>query len=299
MNESSGPFVGIVTVLYASEAVLPGFMASLAKQTDTRFRVYFIDNSPSDTGLQLARSLAANAGIDAVFKFGHGNVGIARGNNLGIELALADGCSHILLANNDVEFGAATLAGLLQALNVSGAPAVTPKFYYHGTDRMLWYAGGSINRWTMRVIHNGMHRKDVGQFDHITSAQFAPACFALLRADVFSAIGNFDEKYFVYYEDTDFAWRMNRHGMNFVFTPRIVVSHKVSALTGGPLSVFTLYYTNRNRIYFIRKNLRGFNKLCALTYVLAGRIPTLLRLEPAKSKRAWRGVFDGLTMRVV
>jgi GT2 family glycosyltransferase len=290
--------IGIVTVLYESDSVLPGFIASLAKQTDASYRVYFIDNSPADSSLRLARSLAASAGIDAVFRFGHGNVGIASGNNLGIEMALADRCGYILLANNDVEFDAGTLSGLLHALRANQAMAVTPKFYYHGTDRVLWYAGGSINRWTMRVTHNGMHRKDHGQFDHLTKARFAPACFALLRAEVFSLLGKMDENYFVYYEDTDFAWRMNQRKMAFDFAPQIVVSHKVSTLTGGPQSLFTLYYTNRNRIYFIRKNLHGLNKAFALTYVLMTRLPNLLFLPATKSRRAWRGIFDGLRMRV-
>jgi GT2 family glycosyltransferase len=290
--------MGIVTVLYASDIVLPGFIASLAKQTDTPFRVYFIDNSPTGSCLSLARTLAESAGLDAVFKRGHGNVGIAKGNNLGIELALADRCSHVLLANNDVEFGAGTLASLMQALRSTQAMAVTPKFYYHGTERLLWYAGGHINPWTLRIIHNGMHRKDAGQFDSLTKAQFAPACFMLLRADVFSIVGLMDEDYFVYYEDADFAWRMKRRGMDFVFTPHIVVSHKVSTLTGGPESPFTLYYTNRNRIYFARKNLRGINRAVALIYVLLTRLPNLLFLPAAKAKRAWAGVFDGLRMRV-
>jgi GT2 family glycosyltransferase len=290
--------IGIVTVLYVSDAVLPGFVASLAQQRQPRFRVYFIDNSPTDSGLHLARSLAASAGLDAVFKFGHGNVGIARGNNLGIELALADGCSHILLANNDVEFGAGTLTGLLQALRANQALAATPKFYYHGSERLLWYAGGSINPWTMRVTHNGMHRQDHGQFDQVTRTPFAPACFMLLRADVFALVGVMDEHYFVYYEDADFVWRMQRRGMEFVFVPHIVVSHKVSTLTGGPESPFTLYYTNRNRIYFIRKNLRGLRKAVALFYVLFTRLPNWLPLPAAKAKRAWRGVIDGLRMRI-
>ena len=101
--------IGIITVLYNSDSVLPGFFSSLRDQTERRFRLYVIDNSAADSGLKLAKALAQASGVDAVFKFNDANVGIAAGNNQGIDLALADGCTHVLLANNDTEFGAETL----------------------------------------------------------------------------------------------------------------------------------------------------------------------------------------------
>src|SRR5688572_9950789 len=108
--------VGIVTVLYNSDAVLPDFFASLARQQDASFKLYVIDNSPTPSGVERCRTLAADLGIDAELVFNNHNGGVAKGNNQGIELALRDSCRWILLANNDVEFAAGTIGRLLEAL---------------------------------------------------------------------------------------------------------------------------------------------------------------------------------------
>ncbi len=290
--------IGVVTVLYGSDQVLPGFFASLGAQSGVRYRLYVIDNSDSDSGLQIARRLAAECGIDAVFHFNAANLGVAKGNNQGIDLALADGCTHVLLANNDTEFSGSTFSALLEALAGSGADAVTAKLHYHGTDRLIWYAGGDINAWTMRVPHHGMQAYDRGQFDGQTEVGYAPTCFMLVRREVFAAVGRMDESYFVYYDDTDFVWRMKQQGLRIAFAPQALVLHKVSTSTGGAESAFTLYYTNRNRIYFIRKNLRGVQRIVAMLYMALTRLPRLCVLPRAKAARAWRGFLDGWRMTV-
>src|SRR5579864_1291935 len=108
--------VGIVTVLYNSDEVLPEFFASLSLQKDVSFRLYVIDNGTTDSGNRLSETLAREHGIDAVCVFNNANVGVAKGNNQGIALALADGCPYVLLANNDTAFSADTLRLLLEPL---------------------------------------------------------------------------------------------------------------------------------------------------------------------------------------
>lgn len=287
--------IGIVTVLYNSDDVLPDFFASLAAQEGVRYRLYVIDNSATDSGLQISRELAARHGIEAVFVFNNANVGVARGNNQGIDLALAGGCTHVLLANNDTAFEPATVRKLLEALGPDELVS-TPKIMYHDEPKLLWYGGGSIDALTMRTPHFGMKQRDVGQFDQLTHVGYAPTCFMMIGAAVFSRVGRMDEQFFVYYDDTDFVWRMARAGIRIRYVPASVVLHKVSTSTGGERSPFTLYYTNRNRVYFIRKNLQGWRKFVALAYMLATRVPRLGLLPRALGKRGWRGVYDGFNM---
>src|SRR5262245_34756410 len=123
---SKFPVVGIVTVLYNSDDVVAGFFESLAKQHDVSFRLYVIDNSPSSSGLDRCKELARRYGIDAKLIFNNANVGVARGNNQGIQLALQDRCECVLLSNNDTEFAAGTIATLVKALD-AGESVITPK----------------------------------------------------------------------------------------------------------------------------------------------------------------------------
>jgi GT2 family glycosyltransferase len=296
VNQAVPHFIGIVTVLYNSDEVLADFFRSLAAQEDVHYRLYVIDNGTTDSGTRLSRELARRHGVDAVCVFNNANVGVAKGNNQGIELALADGCSHVLLANNDTAFAPPTLRTLLSAMSAHGDRAATPKIMYHSEPDLIWYAGGHINAWTMRSPHYGLRQRDHGQFDYQDYVGYAPTCFMLLDRRVFDVVGIMDERYFVYSDDTDFVWRMNQHKIRIRYVPSAVVLHKVSTSTGGERSPFTVYYTNRNRIFFLRKNLRGLQRWVAMAYVLSTRTPRLSILPWKSAKRGWRGVLDGFRM---
>lgn len=296
-SSHSEPLLGIVTVLFNSDDVLPGFFKSLGAQTKPHnFRLYVIDNSAQDSGCHLSETLARSHDIDARVHFNNANVGVAKGNNQGIEMALADGCSQVLLANNDTEFGPNTLKLLLAALADGHEQAATPKIMYHDEPNRLWYCGGHINAWTMRTPHHGMGQIDRGQYDAHTHVDYAPTCFMLLDAAVFQTVGRMDEQFFVYYDDSDFVWRMTIAGMRIRYVPDAVVLHKVSSSTGGDRSPFSVYYTNRNRVYFIRKNLRGLQKVGALCYFFLTRLPQFGRMPRQLASRGWRGLVDGFKM---
>ncbi len=290
--------IGIVTVLYNSDDVLPDFFTSLGAQTDIRFRLYVIDNSAADTGIRISRSLADRYGIDIHLLFNNANVGVAKGNNQGIDLALADGCNHVLLANNDTQFAPDTIRLLLEAVSGGDDLVATPKIMYHGEPMRLWYGGGHIDAWRMRTPHHGMNEMDEGQFDKVRHVNYAPTCFMIFDTAVFARTGRMDEQFFVYYDDTDFVWRMNTLRIRIRFVPESVVLHKVSTSTGGDLSPFSLYYMTRNRVYFIRKNLRGLRKVVALGYVLSTRCVQMVLLPRALSARVWKGLRDAFSMPI-
>lgn len=293
------PLIGIVTVLFNSEDVLPGFFASLSKQEGVRYKLYVIDNSPKDAGTEMSRQFAAQYGIDATIKFNDANLGVAKGNNQGIELAQADGCDQILLANNDTEFGAMAIRQLQDVLTIEDESAATPKIMYYDSPGKLWYAGGHINVWLMRTPQYGIGDQDHGQFDTQRYVNYAPTCFMMFNAKVFKKIGLMDEQYFVYYDDTDFIWRMAERGISIRYVPSVRILHKVSSSTGGAESSFSIYFGNRNRVYFIRKNLKGVQKSVALAYMLVTRIPRLLSLRPSMARRGWRGMIDGFQMPLI
>ncbi|MFM0204982.1 glycosyltransferase family 2 protein [Paraburkholderia fungorum] len=287
-----------MTVLFNSDDVLPGFFASLAAQIDVKMHLYVIDNSASDSGALLSKKLAESHGIQATVVFNNANVGVARGNNQGIELALDDRCDLVLLANNDTEFSSTTIRTLQAVVSNDSARVATPKIMYFDKSDLIWYGGGHINPWTVRTPHYGVGQKDQGQFDIARKVGYAPTCFMMFDARVFGEVGRMDEAYFVYYDDTDFVWRMASRGIDIHYVPQAVVLHKVSSSTGGGQSPFSLRFVNRNRMYFIRKNLVGVQKAFALSYALATRVPQLLFLRPAIASHGWKGVFEGLRMQI-
>ncbi|WP_232457179.1 glycosyltransferase family 2 protein [Burkholderia ubonensis] len=294
------PLVGVVTVLYQSDEVLQDFFESLKAQVSMKMKLYVIDNSPKDTGSATARKLASKAGIPAEVIFNNANAGVARGNNQGIDMALADGCEYVLLANNDVEFrDPNTIANLIKPIEADAAPLATfPKILYHGTNR-IWCAGGTISRVRATTSHIGDGDEDIGQFDEPGSSEYAPTCFMALHKSIFDRVGMMDENYFVYYDDTDFVWRMNRVGIHLWYVPSSVVYHKVSFSTGGDESPFSLFYCTRNRLYFSRKNLRFPYSLVAQAYSVTAMLVKCMRFTPAGRQSVLRGIAEGMRLRSV
>lgn len=106
-----------------------------------------------------------------------------------------------------------------------------------------------------------------------------------------------DAKYFAYYDDTDFVFRANEAGYKMYYEPSITLLHKVSSSTGGDSS-FYVYYSNRNKIYFTRKNLKGFIKYFAIGYTLFTRIFYYLRFDKALRKKLVQALSDGFKIPV-
>ena len=128
--------IGIVTVLYKSENVLPEFFESLAKQTFRNFVLYVVDNLSPDNSLQVTYDYQTTSNFPMVVIPNDDNYGVAKGNNIGIKQALADGCDYVLLSNNDVTFDNEAIRLLLNnSVNLDSDLSV-PKIYFWETDNL-------------------------------------------------------------------------------------------------------------------------------------------------------------------
>jgi len=103
---------------------------------------------------------------------------------------------------------------------------------------------------------------DDGSFDANKVIDFATGCCVLVPAEVFRKVGLMSEEYFLYFEDTDFSVRLKRAGFNIVYEPYAKLWHKVSSSTGRGESKMSIYYGDRNRLYFNRK----FNDCCRMQF---------------------------------
>jgi GT2 family glycosyltransferase len=286
------PKIGLVTVLFNGVEVLEGFFESLSRQTYTNTVLYVIDNSPDDVALDEAKRLAEMYRIRTEFINNRANLGVARGNNQGIERALAEGCDYVLLLNNDIEFDENTIGAMVAYAEEKNESMVVPKIYYHGS-RILWMAGGYISKIRGISPHRGDGEEDCGQYDAIEYVEYAPTCFMLIKKEVFERVGMMDENYFVYYDDTDFVWRANAAGYRIVYYPPALVGHKVSFSTGGGESLFSIYYGTRNRLRFIRNHFPLPYRMVSLAFFYATRVVKYLSYTPQQRERLLRGIRDG------
>lgn len=250
--------MGIVTVTYNSESVLPEFLESVWAQNHPDFLLYIVDSGSTDGTLDSLRNIA-DARVRCLLQ--GKNVGFAAGSNVGIKAALEDGCESVMLLNNDTVFGAGLFQELSQGLEAHHCDMVAPKILYYDHPEKIWATGGHFNRWLgYRHSHDGANQLDDGKFDRARQITFAPFCCVLIQSDVFSKIGYLDEDYFVYVEDVDYCYRALKAGLSMWVLGGCSLRHKVSSLTGY-LSDFMIAQCTRNRMYYLRKHLPGWQAM--------------------------------------
>jgi GT2 family glycosyltransferase len=243
--------IGVVTVLYGSASVLEDFFASIERQTYTNFVVYCVDNGSTDNSVAQCR---AHGERYVVIENGS-NLGVAAGNNVGTRAAIADGCEFVLYLNNDVAFGPNLFGQLLEGLKQYGCSMTTPIMYYHDRPEVIWAAGGYFQPWLgYRCLHFGDGDLDRGQYATSRQIQYTPTCCVLIRRQLFATIGIMDERYFVYYDDTDFMLRALQAGESLYLLPHAKLWHKVSSLVGTS-SPFRTRFVHRNHALYGHKHL--------------------------------------------
>lgn len=76
---------------------------------------------------------------------------------------------------------------------------------------------------------------------------------AILRTSVLDEVGLFDERLFMYYEDSDYSWRLRLAGYRVQHCPDAVVSH-VHAASSHEGSDFFRFHDGRNRLAIMTKD---------------------------------------------
>jgi GT2 family glycosyltransferase len=294
MDSIQSAKVGVVTVTYGSSQVIDEFMTSMLEQDHTNYILYIIDNASSDDTLA---KLAQYKDDRIVVIPNKDNVGIAVGNNQGIQKSIENDCSHVLLINNDTVFDKTLISKLILGLNEHKAEMVTPKIFYFDEPTKIWSAGGYFEKMQANAgKHYGIDELDKGQYDFAKQVSYSSTCCLLIKVDVFKTVGVMDEKYFVYYDDIDFCYRASTRKVIMHYIPGAVLFHKVSSLTGGESSLFAVYYAARNRIYYIRKNLPFYTQPLWLVFCQLGYLMRLiikrdnLKVFLLKQKSFWEGI---------
>lgn len=195
-----------------------------------------------------------------------GNLGFAGGNNQGLRLALATaGVDLMWLLNNDTIVEPGTVAALRDAFvaNPGWGMAGTPVRLYHEPGRYQLLNGQRFDKWTGASvgIHAGMPVDVPFNADAIRlqSDFICGASLAVTRAFV-ERIGLMEERFFLYYEEID--WALRAHGLfETGFAPDAVVYHKEGASAGSASRIsrrarspLSEYHHIRSKMIFCRKH---------------------------------------------
>ncbi len=300
--------VALITVTYNSAEVLRPFLKDVWRQSYKNIILYVIDNGSKDATLQILEQEKDSRLSIIKNKI---NFGVAKANNQGVKRAIEDECKQVLFINNDVEFESELVAKLLKVQFEKNCSLVVPKMMYYDSPNYIWYAGGWFLKYKGFVpLHRGMKERDVGQYNIIDEVEYAPTCCLLVKIEVFKQIGFMDEKFFVYFDDADFSYRILRTSTyKIIYAPNIKFYHKVGSLTKSTYREkgkiirgnFFIKQNVRNHIYFLKK-IGGVYAYCFIAFLFfKNNLKFFLNNQIKKDSYTWwlinKSYFQGLFLK--
>ena len=282
--------IGIVTVVYNGSDYLAGFLRSIKSQVDVRISLYVVDSGSTDNSVALIRSRPL-ATIPVHVIETDENVGVACGNNIGINRALRDNVDWVLLLNNDTEFSAGTIASLVAAAEAADARLIAPVIEGVDPPGSLWYGGGRLVPWQgFSAIHANEGTPAASCVTRLPAERtgYAPTCCLLIHPSVFATVGLMDASYFVYFDDVDFVVRCQRAGYDLYVTSQARLLHKAGSATGGGSTRFSQAWSTRNRILISRRFLPWATRLIVFALMQGVMLTRMIVRRESLRVYLWR-----------
>jgi len=274
MKKSKQALIYIILLNYNGYEDTVECISSLESIDYDNYEIVIVDNCSTDNSYKKFKEKYSELNYN-ILKSEY-NCGFAGGNNIGIEFSLNNGADYVLLLNNDTIVEKNFLKELVESIEKEKNSCVgIGKIYYFSDNKRIWYAGGKIDEYKGNSVHFGYNEIDNGKYDNERYVEFATGCFLLISKKIIEKVGLLNEDYFLYYEDTDYCYKMKEKGINIKYCPKSVIYHKISASTGRKSYLFQYYYL-RNRLVFIKKHIKNIRKLSAYFYVLLSTIKKLV-----------------------
>ena len=294
----------IVIVNYRSASLAIDCLRSLRSEVAALpgVRVVVTDGaSPDDSVQVLGRAIADNAwGEWATLQPLPNNGGFAYGNNEAIRpaLASADPPDYVLLLNPDTIVRPGALAALLNFMDanpgvgVAGSrledPDGTPQrsaFRFHSAPAEFenTFRLGLVSKLMRGRIVAPEVPRDACKTDWVSGASM------IVRRKVFGDIGLLDERYFMYFEETDFCLRAHRAGWACWYVPASRVVHLVGQSSGVTDRKHPVqrrrpaYWFDSRRRYFVKNHGRAYALLADMAWTIGMGVYRVRRLVQRKA----------------
>jgi GT2 family glycosyltransferase len=212
-----------------------------------RLEIVVVENGSGDDS---AARLKAEAG-DITLIVSKTNHGFAGGCNLGVASSSGE---YVAFLNNDARPDAAWVSAAVARFEESPAIGAVASRVLDWDGVLVDYIGSAMTWYGMGYkpfTAEPIPRKPEVPGDVL----FGTGSAMFVRRSVYDALGGFDERYFMFFEDVDLGWRLTLRGWRFVYEPGSLAFHKhhASMASFGPYK--ETYLLERNALFTLYKNL--------------------------------------------
>ena len=178
----------------------------------------------------------------SIFRTG-GRAGFARANNMAVCWGRNATHRSVLLLNNDTVILSNAVHLLRQLLDSETVGACGPCMPFASDPDQIWACGGFIDRFTLSI----------GGLKKITNHEpyevdYLPGAAILCRLNVWDMVGGLPEKYYLGFEEAEFALRIKKLKFRIMVHPEAKILHEVGM--SSDIQPMYIYNGIRNRIKF-------------------------------------------------
>ncbi len=260
--------IAIVVLNYNGKKLLETYLDSLKDSSSQyNYNLVVLDNGSTDDSVEYLRKFHPMVKTITL----ESNFGFAGGYNHGLRMLEYE---YVALVNSDIRATKNWLDPIIELLDKDKSiGCIQPKIRADRQPDYFEYAGasGGFYDWLGYPFCRGRlfeHiEADKGQYDTDIEIGWASGAAFVIRKEIFTSLGGFDERYFAHQEEIDLCWRVRKAGYKCMIKSNSVVYH-----LGGA----TLSYANPRKTFLnFRNNLLSITKNFspnALIYVIPLRL---------------------------
>lgn len=246
--------VGIIIVTYNSEKDISRLLESIVVQEYKNLVVYIIDNHSSDGTLKLIDDYKDRISLSILLL--KTNNGFAKGNNIGIQKAMDEGCDLLFILNPDIQLDKKCIDILARRIKLDDKiGAVGPIVLIGNQPQNITQAYGvNVNFKTQKKTDLFVNVKLTDEIPAEIFVDFLLGGAMMIRSDVLKITGLFEEDYFMYNDEIDIAYRIKSSGFRTLCMRDAMVWHyhdfNKKNKSGNNLMY---YYMIRNKFLYFKK----------------------------------------------
>ncbi|GAP10785.1 predicted glycosyltransferases [Bellilinea caldifistulae] len=282
----SDPLIGIIILNTNRKDDTLACLSSLQNCRYPNLVTWVLDNSSSDGSVEAICDQYPQTRIIRLTE----NKGYAGNNNAGIHAALQAGADWVFVLNEDTILDPLSISHLIQfGISNQQAGILGPLVYHFDEPEIIQSAGGKITK-SWQAIHIGQNEQDQGQFIQPIQVDWISGCAILIRREVIEQVGGIDERYFYYWEETEWCIRARSAGWQVWMVPQAKIWHKGVQRNYQPSPNVT-YYATRNRLLTLSKHRASFSDRVGVNIALFRTLLAWSFLPRWKNKKPHRNAL--------
>ena len=241
------PLVSIVIPAYNQANYTLACIRSVVENTTTvPYEIIVMDDKSPDQDARNIPYFVQNI----TFVSNEENLGFLRNCNKGADLAKG---KYILFLNNDTNVQPGWLSTLVELIEsdekigMVGSKLVYPDGRQQEAGGIIW---NDASGWNFGRLDDPLKP----EYNYVKEADYISGAAIMIRGDLWNEIGGFDERYVpAYYEDSDLAFEVRKHGYKVMLQPKSVVIHFEGVSNGTDLGSGIKRYQVVNYDKFLSK----------------------------------------------